>query len=83
MVASDSNASEDGFNPGSFEVSRNGPTTNALTVFYTTGGSAATGTDYTTLAGSVTILAGSQHSFRTLTPSMMRLPKVQDSGPVT
>ena len=68
VFATDSDASEDGPNPGSFEVSRNGPTTNALTVFYTTGGSAISGTDYATLAGSVTILAGSSTASVTVTP---------------
>jgi hypothetical protein len=68
VVATDFDASEDGANPGSFAVGRNGPTTNAITVFYTIGGSATNGTDYATLAGSVTILAGSSTASVTITP---------------
>lgn len=68
VLAADSDASEDGFNSGSFEVSRNGPTTNSLTVFYTSGGTAISGTDYATLVGSVTILAGSSTASVMVTP---------------
>lgn len=46
--------------PGSFTVTRTGPTTNSLTVSYTTSGSAVAGTDYTGLSGTVTIPAGSR-----------------------
>lgn len=45
--------------PVKFYVSRTGSTTNALTVNYTTGGTATSGVDYTALSGSVVILAGS------------------------
>ncbi|MCM3901685.1 MAG: PKD domain-containing protein [Pyrinomonadaceae bacterium] len=68
VLANDSAASEDGPNHGSFEVSRNGPTTNALTVFYATGGSAINGTDYATLPSSVIIPAGSSTALVTVTP---------------
>ncbi|MBE9141881.1 Calx-beta domain-containing protein [Planktothrix mougeotii] len=46
-------------NPGRFTVTRTGITTNPLTVYYTTGGTATKGTDYQNLLGSVTIPAGS------------------------
>ncbi|MFM6419320.1 MAG: Calx-beta domain-containing protein, partial [Planktothrix sp.] len=45
-------------NPGRFTVTRTGITTNPLTVYYTTGGTAIKGTDYQNLLGSVTIPAG-------------------------
>jgi hypothetical protein len=45
-------------NPGQFTFTRTGITTNPLTVYYTTGGTAIKGTDYQNLLGSVTIPAG-------------------------
>ncbi len=45
--------------PTKFYVSRTGSTTAALTVNYTTGGLATSGSDYTALSGSVIIPAGS------------------------
>lgn len=41
--------------PGSFTISRNGPTTSPLTVFYTLTGTAQNGVDYQTVAGSVSL----------------------------
>ncbi|HYH68769.1 MAG TPA: Calx-beta domain-containing protein [Urbifossiella sp.] len=40
-------------NPGAFTVTRNGDLATPLTVFYTIGGTAVTGTDYTIQSGSV------------------------------
>ncbi len=45
--------------PTKFYVSRTGSTTSALTVNYTIGGTATSGTDFTALSGSVVIAAGS------------------------
>ena len=45
--------------PLKFYVARTGSTASALTVQYTTSGTATAGTDYTALSGSVTIPAGS------------------------
>ncbi len=45
--------------PVKFYVSRTGSTTAALTVNYTIGGTATSGSDFTALSGSVTIAAGS------------------------
>ncbi|MFD0893583.1 DUF1349 domain-containing protein [Luteolibacter ambystomatis] len=49
---------ENSATPALLRVSRNGPTTAALTVNYTVGGTATAGGDYTALPGSVTIPAG-------------------------
>lgn len=46
-------------NPTKFYISRTGSTTAALTVSYTIGGTATSGSDYTALSGSVVIPAGS------------------------
>jgi uncharacterized protein (DUF1800 family) len=44
--------------PGVFTISRTGSTTSAVTVYYTLGGSAINGFDYTSVPASVTIPAG-------------------------
>jgi len=60
ITASDSAAAESSgaANPGTFRVTRTGPTTSALVVYYSVSGTAENGVDYTTLTGSVTIPAG-------------------------
>ncbi|MDD4888605.1 MAG: FKBP-type peptidyl-prolyl cis-trans isomerase [Phycisphaerae bacterium] len=45
-------------NPGTFLVSRTGPTTSPLTVAYTVGGAATPGVNYEALSGTVTIPSG-------------------------
>ena len=45
-------------NHGRFQVTRTGPTTSSMTVFYTVSGTATNGTDYTRLGRSITIPAG-------------------------
>ncbi|MCM3901686.1 MAG: hypothetical protein ND866_08270 [Pyrinomonadaceae bacterium] len=61
-------ANEAGLDPGSFTVTRTGPTTNPLTVNYTIGGGATNGVDYQTIGTSVTILAGSATGTVVITP---------------
>ena len=58
IAATDAIAAEPGSNTGKFTVTRTGPTNGLLKIFYTVGGSAAAGTDYTALNGQVTIQAG-------------------------
>jgi hypothetical protein len=50
--------SESGGLPGVFTVTRTGSTSSNLTVFYTVGGTAVPGTDYTALSGSATLGIG-------------------------
>lgn len=57
IAATTPNASERGLVPGTFTVTRSGPLADALAVSYTVSGNAAAGTDYASLAGSVTIPA--------------------------
>jgi len=64
----DGNAAEQNRDPAEFRVYRNGPTTSALTVYYTRGGTATNGTDYSSLGGSVTIPAGSASAPITIIP---------------
>jgi hypothetical protein len=59
VVATDASASELGPDSGYFTVSRTGSTASGLTVYFTAGGTATSGTDYTSIGTSVTIPAGS------------------------
>ncbi|RUS95515.1 hypothetical protein DSM107003_32180 [Trichormus variabilis SAG 1403-4b] len=63
VAATDANAAETATgvtaNPGVFTLARTGSLTNALTVNYTTAGTATNGTDYSNLTGTVTFAAGS------------------------
>jgi hypothetical protein len=67
VSASDANAAEAGTDPGTFTVTRTGPTTAALTVGFTLGGTASAA-DYAAVPGTVTIPAGSPSAPVTLTP---------------
>ncbi len=53
--------------PGRFTVMRSGPTTQALTVMYTIGGTAGGG-DFAALSGTITIPAGAASAFFTVNP---------------
>jgi len=68
VTASDANASESGSDPGVFTVTRTGDATAALTVNYWLSGSAANGSDYSTLSGSVTIPSGTSSGNVTVSP---------------
>lgn len=68
LGASDDDASEAGRDPGTFQVTRTGPTSAPLTVFYSILGGASNGVDYDMLSGSVTIPAGSATAMVTVTP---------------
>jgi hypothetical protein len=57
LTATDSSAGESN-NPGQFTLTRTGSTASALTVNYSIGGTATNGSDYSSIANSVTILAG-------------------------
>ena len=58
IVATDATASEPGTDTGKFTVFRTGCTNIALQVFYTVGGTATPGSDYTALVGKLTIPIG-------------------------
>ncbi len=68
VTASDPNASETGPDPGTFMLSRSGPTTNPLTVFFAMSGSATNGDDYDTIATSLTIPTGVATAAVTIAP---------------
>ncbi|MEA2710118.1 MAG: hypothetical protein QOF78_2719, partial [Phycisphaerales bacterium] len=68
VAATDSSASEPGTNTGKFTITRTGSTSASLLVNYVIGGSATNGSDYNSLAGSVTIPAGSSSATVTVTP---------------
>ncbi|MBD2568895.1 Calx-beta domain-containing protein [Anabaena lutea] len=72
VAATDANAAETATgvtaNPGVFTLSRTGSLTNALTVNYTTAGTATNGTDYSNLTGTVTFAAGSSTATVTVDP---------------
>ena len=68
IVATKPNASEAGPDAGYFTVFRSGATADALTVNCTISGTAANGTDYTTLQTSVTIPGGASSTTIPVTP---------------
>ncbi len=59
LTTPDANASEDKKDPGLFNITRTGITTQALTVTYTISGTATNDTDYKQLTGTATFKAGS------------------------
>src|SRR2546421_1402828 len=68
VTATDANASESG-DTGTFTIWRSGSrSSQPLTVYYTTSGSAQNGSDYQSLPGSVTISADSDNATVTVTP---------------
>jgi subtilisin len=67
ITAGDSTATEAGPTTGTLTVTRSGSTTGSLTVHYGVGGSATAGSDYATLAGTVTIPSGASGSTITVT----------------
>jgi len=68
VTASDASASRVGLDSGTFTIARTGSTASALTVNYALSGTAINGTDYNTLATSVTIPAGAASAVITVTP---------------
>ncbi|MBD2692390.1 Calx-beta domain-containing protein [Anabaena catenula] len=72
IAATDASAAEtatgETANPGVFTLTRTGSTTDALTVNYTTAGTASNGTDYTNLPATVTFAAGSATATVTVSP---------------
>jgi hypothetical protein len=69
ITATDSTATEAGRTAGAFTVTRTGSTAAPLAVLYTVGGTAAGGSDYTALSGSVTIPAGAATATVPVTPA--------------
>jgi hypothetical protein len=68
VAATDATAAEPGTDTGTFTVTRTGSTAAALTVNLTVGGTATNGVDYTTIANTVTIPAGSSTATVQVTP---------------
>ena len=68
IAATDANAAEAGLDPGVFTITRTGSTAAALAVNLSIGGTATNGTDYQTIASSVTIPTGSATATVTVTP---------------
>jgi len=68
IAATTANANETGPTNGVFTITLNRASSSATTVNYTVGGTATSGSDYTALAGSVQIAAGSTTGTVTVTP---------------
>jgi hypothetical protein len=68
VSATDANASETPGDAGTFTVTRTGSAVAALTVNFTLSGTAVNGSDYTTIASSVTIAAGASSAALIVTP---------------
>lgn len=58
LAATVPSASESPYAEGSFTVTRTGSTANSLTLHYTVGGTAANGSDYQSLPGTITLAPG-------------------------
>jgi Calx-beta domain/IPT/TIG domain/Cohesin domain len=69
ISATDPSASETGPGAGVFTVTRSGSTSGSLTANYTASGTATAGSDYTALAGSVTLGSGAATATITVTPT--------------
>src|SRR5205823_2551144 len=67
----------------SYTVARTGGTSQPLTVFYTTGGQATSGSDYTAPSCSLTIGAGASRSFPTRRSSDLGVDEVNDNESLT
>jgi hypothetical protein len=70
VSVADSDAREEGSNPGTFRISRNSAAETALTVDFIIGGSAQNGGDYAAIGSSMTIPAGSAETTVVVTPYM-------------
>ena len=68
IAVTDSEASEVGPDPGTFTLTRSGPTADALTVNLSIGGTATNGSDYTSITTAVQIPAGSATALITIQP---------------
>ncbi len=68
ITAGDALANEGGGDTGNFVFSRVGPSNAALTVFYNIGGTAANGSDYASIASSVSFSAGQTQLVVNVTP---------------
>jgi Ca2+-binding RTX toxin-like protein len=73
VTATDASAAETATgvtaNLGTFTLTRTGDLTQAIAVNYTLAGTAINGTDYTTLTGTVTFVAGASTAIVTVTPT--------------
>ncbi len=83
IAATTPNAAERGLVPGTFTVTRSGPLMSALTVSYTVSGSAAAGTDYPSLSGTVTIPANLASATITVLPNADSLAESDETVTVT
>lgn len=68
IVATDSTATEAGPTTGYYTITRDGSTAVSLPVYFTVSGTATSGTDYTSIGTSATILAGQTTVTVTVTP---------------
>ena len=68
LAATDAAASETSPNPGRFTFTRTGPTTSPLTVVFTVGGTATSGSDFTAVGTSVTIAIGQSTALVDINP---------------
>ncbi|MCZ8250277.1 choice-of-anchor L domain-containing protein [Microcystis sp. LE19-195.1E] len=75
LAVAPSSVTEDGTTNLVYTFTRNGVTTNPLTVNYTVGGTATNGTDYTSIPTSVTFAAGSSTATVTVDPTADKLKR--------
>lgn len=68
ITAGDPHGAEGGPDTATFTVARSGDTTHAVSVAYSTAGTASSGSDFTALSGTVTIAPGASTASITVTP---------------
>jgi hypothetical protein len=68
VVASDASGAETGGNTGTFRFERTGNKATAITVGYSTAGTASAGSDFTALSGSVVVAANAASALVTVAP---------------
>ena len=79
LVATDAAASETSPNPGRFTITRTGPTTSPLTVNFSVGGSATSGSDFTAIGTGVTIATGQSTGVVDINPIDDSLVEAQET----
>jgi len=78
VSATDADAAEAGLNPGTFTITRSN-SSGSLTVNYTLGGTATSGTDFSALSGSVVFVDGQSSAIVTVTPVDDHLVETSES----
>ncbi len=83
ITATATDATERGFTPGSFTITRSGDLSNPLTVAFTVTGTATTGSDFVALPATATIPANAASTTISITPVMDALAEGDETVTIT